>query len=220
MDQIKSFQGNHWVCECDGAWGSQIVLAAKPQQEHIDDIKQFVWWMCVSYRGLNKVTKIQENPIPRCDMAITIFQTGSSRMWIITIDTKQGYHQFKVRDCDIEKLTFFGPDHKKYAFKVMPFGPVNSPIFYTSMMGNFREEWDALFIEAMSSLAQSEERLDGELVTMCEDKIFVGADKLASSKRCIINHILICSSKYPCYNHLFRMCVKNISKVQSQFSVR
>ena len=82
------------------------MLADKPHQEHIDDIKQFVWRMYVSYRGLNKVTKVYEYPILRCDMAINIFQIGSSRICIITVDTKQGYHQVKVRDCDVEKLAF------------------------------------------------------------------------------------------------------------------
>ena len=57
--------------------------------------------MCVSYRGLNKVTKIYEYPIPRRDMAVTIFETSSSKMWIITVDAKQGYYQISVRECDI-----------------------------------------------------------------------------------------------------------------------
>ena len=86
-------------------------------------------------------------------------------MWIITVDTKQGYHKVKVRYCNIEKRAFFAPDQQKYAFKVMPFGPVNAPAFYTRMMGNFKVEWYALFIEILTSLAESGERLGGLLVT-------------------------------------------------------
>ena len=73
--------------------------------------------MCVSYRGLNKVTKLYEYPIPRCDMAVAIFQMRSSKIWIITVDAKQGYHQVMVREYDIEKLAFFAPNHNKYASK-------------------------------------------------------------------------------------------------------
>ena len=102
MDQIKALQGNDRTRECEGAWGSMIVLTAKPHQEEVIDITDFIWRMCVSYRGLNKVTKIYELPIPRCDMAVTIFQTGSSKLWIITVDAKQGYHQVTVQECDIE----------------------------------------------------------------------------------------------------------------------
>ena len=51
-----------------------IVLTAKPHQEHINNIKHFIWRICVSYRGLNKVTKLFEYPIPRCDDEIHIFR--------------------------------------------------------------------------------------------------------------------------------------------------
>ena len=78
MKLMKSLINNDWIEECEGAWGSTIVLAAEPHQEHIRDIMKFIWRMCVSFRGLNKVTKIFEYPIPRCDDAITIFQVGSN----------------------------------------------------------------------------------------------------------------------------------------------
>ena len=86
--------------------GSQVVLAAKPHQEHVHDIKKFVWRKCISYHGLNKITKIYKYPIPYCDMAVKISEIGSSKMWIITVDAKQGCHQISVRECDVEKLTF------------------------------------------------------------------------------------------------------------------
>ena len=138
-----------------------IELAAKPHQEHIDDIRKFVWNMCVSYREVNKVTKLYEYPIPRCDMAITIIELGSSGIYFITVDARQGYHQVKVRDCDVEKLAFFGPDDKKYGFTVMPFGPVNIPPFYTCVMGVFKTEWNILFIEVVSDYATSNTLLGG-----------------------------------------------------------
>ena len=68
--------------------------------------------MCVSYCGLNKVTKPFEHPIPRCDDTIHIFQFGSCQVWVITLDARQGYHQFCARTIDREKLAFFSPDYK------------------------------------------------------------------------------------------------------------
>ena len=47
-----------------------MVLPEKPHQEHIEKIEYFVWHMCVLYRGLNKVTRPFEYPIPQCDDAI------------------------------------------------------------------------------------------------------------------------------------------------------
>ena len=52
------------------------------------------------------------------------------------MDVKQGFHQTKVRVCDVDKLYFFEPDDKKYAFTVILFGTIKTPVFYTSMMGN------------------------------------------------------------------------------------
>ena len=45
-------------------------------------------------------------------MTIKTFQIGLTMMNIITVDTKQGYHQIKVRDKDVEKIAFFGLDEK------------------------------------------------------------------------------------------------------------
>ena len=84
MDQIESLLDNDWTRKCGGPWGSQIVSAAKPHQDHIDNIKNFVRRICVSYRSLNKITKIYEYPVPRCDMAVTVFQMVSYQIhWII-----------------------------------------------------------------------------------------------------------------------------------------
>ena len=47
MKQIAALLDNKWIRECGGAWGSQIVLAANPHQEHVLDIKEFFWRLCV-----------------------------------------------------------------------------------------------------------------------------------------------------------------------------
>ena len=100
MKQIFSLLMNDWIEEFSGPWGSMIVLAAKPHEENITDITKFLWRMCVSYRKLNSVTKPSEYPIPRCDDAVTIFMVGSTVMWIITVDARQGYHQVSVSSID------------------------------------------------------------------------------------------------------------------------
>ena len=56
MTQIQVLLDNGWIRPCFGPWGSSIVLAAKPHQEQVTDINEFVWRMCVSYRRLNEVT--------------------------------------------------------------------------------------------------------------------------------------------------------------------
>ena len=57
MEHVKTLQGNDWIERCKGPRGSSIVLAAKPHQEHIKNIDNLIWRMCVSYRKLNAITK-------------------------------------------------------------------------------------------------------------------------------------------------------------------
>ena len=113
MDQIHELPKNDCIEECAGPWGSQIVLPPKPHQEHISNIDDFIRRICVSYRGLNKVTKFFEYPIPRCDNAITLILLGPNKIYIITVDYKQGYHQIAVYVLHREKLDFFAPNHMK-----------------------------------------------------------------------------------------------------------
>ena len=87
---------NDWIEDYKGPWGSQIVFAAKTHQEYIENIEDFVWCMCVSYRGLNKFIRTFEYPIPQCDDAISIIAVGTSVIYIITAYAKHGYHQVIV----------------------------------------------------------------------------------------------------------------------------
>ena len=152
MQQINQLLNNKWIRKCGGPWGSMIVLAAKPHQENIDNIDDFIWRMCVSYRRLNSITRPFQYPIPRCDDSITILGRGSAVIFIFALDARQGYHQIAVKEEDQEKLAFFAPNNEKYCFTVMPFGPTNAPSFYTAMMHNFQTEWDNLFLLRLKSL--------------------------------------------------------------------
>lgn len=52
--------------------------------------------MCVSYRGLNKVTQLFEYPIGRCDTAIEDLGDTSSIFYFICLNEVQEYHQIDV----------------------------------------------------------------------------------------------------------------------------
>jgi hypothetical protein len=116
LEHIQLLIHNNWIEECGGAWSSLIVLAPKPHQEHINEIDDFIWCMCVSYRKLNSVTLPFAYPIPHCNDAINNFGDGVGWLWFISLDAHQGYHQIRVHLADSEKLAFFAPDGKKYTF--------------------------------------------------------------------------------------------------------
>ena len=113
MEKVQQLLANGWAKQCKGPWGSLIKLSAKPHQEHITDIDEFIWRMCVSYQKLNGVTKSFQYPIPRCKDSVIILNAGAHRIWIITLDACQGYHQVAVQPTYQEKFAFFAPENNK-----------------------------------------------------------------------------------------------------------
>ena len=113
MDQVQQLLSNGWAKRCKWPWGSLIVLAAKPHQEHVTNIKDFIWRMCVSYRKLNGVNKLFKYPIPRCGIYVTVINVGANCIWIITLNDCHGFHQDGVRPTDQEKIALFAPENNK-----------------------------------------------------------------------------------------------------------
>ena len=96
------------ICQMhDGCWLFKCVLAAKPHQEHVCNIADFVWRFCVNYVPLNLATRIIAYLIPRCDSAVFVeFENGQS-LWLV--DAPSGYHQLAFEKESQEKLAFQGP---------------------------------------------------------------------------------------------------------------
>ena len=67
--------------------------------------------MCVSYRKLNGIAQTFQFPIPCCDDTISTVGAGSNKIWIISLDARQVYHQISVCHGDREKIAFFAPDN-------------------------------------------------------------------------------------------------------------
>ena len=78
----------------DGHWLFKAILAAKPHQEHVINISDFVWRFCVNYVPLNSVTCIIAYPISRCDLAVFIEFGDVTWLWLF--DAPSGYHQLAV----------------------------------------------------------------------------------------------------------------------------
>ena len=114
MEHIRLLQNNNWIRKCPtGSYGAPIVLAPKPHQEEVDNLEDFVWQMCVSYRALNRISKPFGYPIGICNDAVENLGDGAGVLYFISIDCAQGYHQIQVYEKDQEKLVFFGPDGNK-----------------------------------------------------------------------------------------------------------
>ena len=118
MEQVQKILANGWVKIFKGLWGSHIVLAAKPHQEHVTNIDNFIWRMCVSYQKLKGFTKPFQYTIPRYKDAVTVLNVETHPIWIITLDACQKYHQVAVRPVHQEILVvlclLYQPMHLPY----------------------------------------------------------------------------------------------------------
>ena len=70
----------------------------------------------------------------------------------------------------------------------MPFGPNNTPSFYSDTMNKFKDEWDIQFIDTIKNIGT----LINEQITDTEtNEVFIGDKNIISGSRRIINNILI-----------------------------
>ena len=104
-------------------WASPIVLIKKEGKS---------MRMCVDYRRLNSVTKMEAYPMPRVDELID--RLGKAK-YITTLDLTRGYWQVHVPVAakDRCKTAFITP-WGLYEFKVMPFGLSGAPASFQKLM--------------------------------------------------------------------------------------
>ena len=132
----------HIVQITDGQWLFKMLLAAKPHQESVHNIEDFVWRFCVNYIPLNSVTLLIAYPIPRCDSAV--FNEFGNGLWLWMFDAPMGYHQLAVEKSSQKKLAFQGVDAIKWTYTVMPFGPTNEPATFINFIHDIDSVWKDL----------------------------------------------------------------------------
>ena len=172
--------------------GISFTSRPKPHQEDCNDVKDFIWRLCVSYRPLNGITRSFEFPIPRCADSIEELGDSCVILFIISLDARSGYHQISVQKRDQKKLAFFTPDVKKKTYRVMPFSPKNAPVFYTAMIQILRDDWIALFNELKHGIVDK----NSPNTIVCDDKIVIDDILIYSNNILTLLHYFSCVANF------------------------
>jgi hypothetical protein len=120
-EHIKELLEKGFICPSSSPWGALMIFVPKN-----DDTQR----LCVDYHALNEVTVKNKYPLPRID---DLFDQLCGACAFCKIDLRSGYHQLKVRECDIPKTAFVSR-YGLYEFMVMSFGLTNAPAYFMYMM--------------------------------------------------------------------------------------
>ena len=183
MDKLLAELESKGVIEDDcGPWGAMIVLAAKPNQDHVH-WRDYVFRLCVSFRMLNAITRPFAFPIPRCDDEAE--RMGPCEKGI-TADLDSGYWQTLVDEMSRDKTGFFTPEGKKH-FRHLPMGVKNAAPFFVCMMMELKHLWDYDFFQTEEGIRMIEraQELCGRLAEQAiqDDGLKVAAELLLKRER-------------------------------------
>jgi hypothetical protein len=123
MIQLKDLLDKDFIRLSSSPWGCPALFVSKKDKDHR---------LCVDYRPLNAVTIKNKYPLPRIDI---FFDQLTGAQVFFKIDLCSGYHQIKIRDEDIPKMTF-SIRYGLYEYLVMSFGLTNAPAHFMYLMNS------------------------------------------------------------------------------------
>ncbi|KAH0678966.1 hypothetical protein KY284_020051 [Solanum tuberosum] len=132
-EQLKDLLDKGFIRPSVSPWGAPVLFMRK---------KHGSLRMCIDYRQLNKVTIKNKYPLPRID---DLFDQLQGASFFSKIDLISGYHQLKVRKCDIPKTTFrtrYG--HSEFLF--MLFALTNAPAAFMDLMNRVFKPYLDMFV--------------------------------------------------------------------------
>jgi hypothetical protein len=112
--------------------------------------------LCVDYHALNEVTIKNKYLLPRID---DLFDQLRGACVFSKIDLQLGYHQLKIRECDIPKPAFISR-YGLYEYTVMSFGLTNASVYFMYLMNKvfmeYMDKFVMVFIDDILIYSKSE----------------------------------------------------------------
>jgi hypothetical protein len=119
--------------------------------------------LCMDYCALNEATIKNKYPLPRIDDLLNQLRGACV---FSKIDLRSGYHQLKVRECDIPKTAFVSR-YGLYEYTVMSFGLTNEPAYFIYLTNKvfmeYLDKFVVVFIDDILVYSRSQEEHEEHL---------------------------------------------------------
>jgi hypothetical protein len=168
-ERIKELLEKGFILPSSSPWGAPVIFVLK---------KDGTQRLCVDYHALNEVTVKNKYPLPRID---DLFDQHHGACVFSKIDLRSGYHQLKIRECDIPKTTFVSR-YGLYEYTVMSFGLTNAPAYFMCLMNKvfmeYLDKFVVVFINDILVYSRSEEEhLRLALQKLRENRLYAKLNK-------------------------------------------
>jgi hypothetical protein len=153
-EYIKELLEKEFIRPSSSPWEAPVIFVLKKDGTQI---------LCVDYRALNEVTIKNKYPLPRID---DLFDQLCGACVFSKIDLRSGYHQLKIRECDIPKTTFVSR-YGLYEYTVMSFELTNAPTYFMYLMNKvfmeYLDKFVVVFIDGMLVYSKSDKEHEEHL---------------------------------------------------------
>jgi hypothetical protein len=162
--QLQDLLDKGFICPSASPWGCPALFIKK---------KDNSLRLCVDYRPLNAVTIKNKYPLPRIDI---LFDQLAGAKVFSKIDLRSGYHQIKIKSCDIPKKAF-STRYGLYEYLVISFGLTNAPAYFIYLMNSvFMPELDkfvVVFIDDILIYSKTEKTIPITCVSFFNDYVII-----------------------------------------------